>query len=66
MMRSPFKSVRSLLSSSSVFMDSIQSVSTGPSNSVHFCVGDSSMQMSRITRDKMPSVHSCVPGSKHP
>ena len=35
-MRSPLISVSSLLSSSTVFIDSIHSVSTGPSSSSHF------------------------------
>ena len=40
--RSPLMSVRILLSSMTEFMDSIHSVSTGPSNTIHFRSGFSS------------------------
>lgn len=46
---SPLSKVRSLLSSSRVFMDSIHRVSTGPSNSIHFWSGVSSLQTVLIT-----------------
>ena len=65
-MRSPLMSVSSLLSSSTVFIDSIQSVSTGPSSSSHFSSGRSSAQTSRITLARTPSVHSKVCRSYSP
>ena len=66
LMRSPLSSVSSLLSSSSVFMLSIHSVSTGPSNRIHFWSSPSSLHTVRMMRASTPSVHSCVPGSKQP
>ena len=60
LIRSPFSNVRILLSSSRVFIDSIQRVSTGPSNMTHFKSGVSSAQMSRIMRANTPSTHSPV------
>ncbi len=41
--RSPLMSVRTLLSSMTEFMDSIHRVSTGPSNTIHFSSGRSSV-----------------------
>ena len=57
--------VRSL-SASTVFMLSIQSVSTGPSMSSHFSSGFSSAHTSRITLESTPSVHSNVCRSYSP
>mmetsp|Transcript_5801 Transcript_5801/g.17737 ORF Transcript_5801/g.17737 Transcript_5801/m.17737 type:complete len:318 (-) Transcript_5801:1272-2225(-) len=65
-MRSPDSRVSSLLSSSVVFIDSIHSVSTGPSNRIHFWSGDSSLHTVRIMRASTPSCHSCVAESKQP
>mmetsp|Transcript_13821 Transcript_13821/g.40581 ORF Transcript_13821/g.40581 Transcript_13821/m.40581 type:complete len:205 (+) Transcript_13821:6572-7186(+) len=65
-MRSPLMSVRSLLSSRTVFIDSIHSVSTGPSISSHFSSGLSSEHTSRITFARTPSVHSKVCRSYSP
>ena len=64
--RSPLISVSSLLSSSTVFIDSIQSVSTGPSSSSHFSSGFSSAHCSRMTLESTPSVHSNVCRSYSP
>jgi len=65
-MRSPLSSVSSLLSSSRVFILSIQSVSTGPSNRIHFWSELSSLHSVRMMRASTPSCHSCVPSSKDP
>ena len=55
-----------LLSSSTVFMFSIQIASTGPSKSTHWRSGFVFL-MQRRTRDaKMPSCHSCVFASNMP
>ena len=59
-MRSPLMSVSVLLSSMTVFMLSIQSVSTGPSSSSHFSSGLSSRAKPRNTDERMPSAHSIV------
>ena len=59
-MRSPEFSVSILLSSSTVFMDSIQSVSTGPSNTIHFFSFVSMEQTDRMMYDRIPSCHSRV------
>ena len=64
--RSPLRSVSSLLSSSSVFIDSIHSVSTGPSKSTHFWSSPSSRQMVRMSLASTPSDHSCVAASNEP
>eukprot|EP00962_Isochrysis_galbana_P028268 scaffold8907_cov105-Isochrysis_galbana.AAC.5 len=63
-MRSPLIRVSNLLSSSTVFIDSIHRVSTGPSISSHFSSGFSSAHTSRITLASTPSVHSKV-GVRH-
>ena len=55
---SPDNSVKSLLSSKSVFIDSIHSVSTGPSNRIHLKSLDSSLQTIRMIFASTPSVHS--------
>mmetsp|Transcript_24915 Transcript_24915/g.78450 ORF Transcript_24915/g.78450 Transcript_24915/m.78450 type:complete len:293 (-) Transcript_24915:3241-4119(-) len=55
-----------LLSSSTVFIDSIHRVSTGPSISSHFSSGFSSAHTSRITLASTPSVHSKVLRSYSP
>ena len=65
-MRSPLIKVSSLLSSSTVFIDSIHSVSTGPSRSSHFSVRSSCEHTSRITLASTPSVHSKVCRSYSP
>ena len=65
-MRSPLSSVSSLLSSSSVFMLSIHSVSTGPSNRIHFWSGLSSLHTVRMMRARIQSCQSCVASSKEP
>ena len=52
---SPLISVRTLLSSMTEFMDSIQRVSTGPSSKIHFSSGFSSEHAWRITDDSTPS-----------
>mmetsp|Transcript_2367 Transcript_2367/g.7841 ORF Transcript_2367/g.7841 Transcript_2367/m.7841 type:complete len:207 (-) Transcript_2367:5150-5770(-) len=62
LMRSPLARQSVMLSSSTVFMFSIQSASTGPSKTIHwyssFCVV--SVTALRIMVEAMPSVHSCV------
>jgi len=56
--RSPLMRVSTLLSSITEFILSIQRVSTGPSNVIHFSSGFSSVQMeigiqvSKLTKDK--------------
>mmetsp|Transcript_31233 Transcript_31233/g.75410 ORF Transcript_31233/g.75410 Transcript_31233/m.75410 type:complete len:230 (-) Transcript_31233:1446-2135(-) len=59
-MRSPLMSVRSLLSSRTVFIDSIHRVSTGPSIRIHLRSGFSSAHASRMHEERVPSVHSRV------
>ena len=49
-----------LLSSSTVFMFSIHSASTGPSNVTQFLLSVSSLTLSRTSVGTRPSVHSCV------
>lgn len=58
--RSPLISVRTLLSSRTVFIDSIQSVSTGPSRTTHFSFVFSLLQQRRRTAAMIPSDHSRV------
>ena len=62
--RSPLRRVSTLLSSSTVFIDSIQSVSTGPSKIIHLCAADSSLHRRLIMEDKTPSCHSRLPSTK--
>lgn len=64
--RSPLIKVSTLLSSITEFIDSIHSVSTGPSNTSHFWSGFSSAQVCLITLDRTPSVHSLVFRSNSP
>ena len=55
-----------LLSSSTVFIFSIQIASTGPSNMTQFLSDDSSFAHSCMIFAKIPSYHSDVAGSKSP
>jgi len=55
-----------LLSSSTVFMLSIHSVSTGPSNNTHLRSGVASLEHTRMMLASTPSCHSCVLGSNCP
>ena len=52
-----------LLSSSTVFMFSIQIASTGPSSTTHLRFGLWSCAQPRYTTARTPSCHSCVCGS---
>lgn len=45
-----------LLSSSTVFMFSIQTASTGPSNMYHFLLVSAAMAPARMREEKIPSV----------
>eukprot|EP00966_Prymnesium_polylepis_P074557 1730698-Prymnesium_polylepis.1 len=65
-MRSPLMRVRSLLSSSTVFIFSTQIASTGPSRTSQCRRLDSSLDASRNRHDKNPSFQSRVSGSKNP
>ena len=60
LMRSPFARHRVMLSSSTVFMFSIHSASIGPSKTVHFRTGVSSLTARRMMVDARPSCHSWV------
>ena len=60
LMRSPLARQSVMLSSSTVFMDSIQSVSTGPSKTTHWICSVSSTASSRIMVEASPSAHSAV------
>ena len=55
-----------LLSSSTVFMFSIQIASTGPSNTTHLRSGDASRAALRKSTASTPSVHSLDTGSLAP
>ena len=57
---SPFNKVSTLLSSKTVFIDSIHRVSTGPSKTIQRKSVDSSLQSLAIIDDKTPSLHSIV------
>mmetsp|Transcript_27978 Transcript_27978/g.68323 ORF Transcript_27978/g.68323 Transcript_27978/m.68323 type:complete len:218 (+) Transcript_27978:1496-2149(+) len=60
LMRSPLGRHRVLLSSSTVFMFSIQMASMGPSNTINFLSGVVSTLALRMTVEPSPSVHSLV------
>ena len=60
LMRSPFARQSVMLSSSTVFMFSIQMASMGPSKTVHLRSSVSSAQNSRMMVEPRPSVHSPV------
>ena len=49
-----------LLSSNTVFIDSIHNASTGPSNTTQWFSPDSSCTVSLTISANTPSVHSCV------
>ena len=55
-MISPLVKQSFLLSSNTVFMFSIQTASTGPSNTYHFFSKDALFAPVRTSEDKMPSV----------
>lgn len=55
-----------LLSSSTVFMFSIHTASTGPSKQIHFLSGVSDSAQSLISIASTPSDHSCESASKTP
>ena len=55
-----------LLSSSTVFMFSIQIASTGPSKVTQFRLSESSLIACRTSVGTSPSVHSCVVGLTSP
>mmetsp|Transcript_29793 Transcript_29793/g.97522 ORF Transcript_29793/g.97522 Transcript_29793/m.97522 type:complete len:222 (-) Transcript_29793:388-1053(-) len=55
-----------LLSSSTVFMFSIHSASTGPSNTIHVRSSPASRAAARMMVDASPSDHSSVSGSNSP
>ena len=68
-MISPLTRHSFLLSSSTVFMDSIQSASTGPSKMIQCESGLPALLSEAALRTSsaaMPSAHSCVTGSKDP
>ena len=60
LMRSPLGRHSVQLSSSTVFMFSIQMASTGPSNTTHFLSGSVSATALRMRVEPRPSVHSLV------
>jgi hypothetical protein len=66
MIRSPFKRVKILLLSKTVFKLSIQKVSTGPSRIIHFSVLVVSLQISYIILARTPVNHSPVLASTYP
>mmetsp|Transcript_24998 Transcript_24998/g.71875 ORF Transcript_24998/g.71875 Transcript_24998/m.71875 type:complete len:207 (-) Transcript_24998:4357-4977(-) len=66
LMRSPLDKQSILLSSSTVFMFSIHTASTGPSSMTHCLLLCSAVAAKRTAKAKMPSVHSCVFSSKSP
>jgi len=66
LMRSPLGRQSVQLSSSTVFMFSIQMASTGPSKTTHFLSGVVSATAERISVDPRPSVHSLVIGLYSP
>jgi hypothetical protein len=55
-----------LLSSSSEFIESIHSESTGPSTTIHFSSPCSENEHSRIAFESTPSAHSLVTGLNAP
>ena len=65
-MRSPDASVSSLLSSSTVFSDSIHSVSTGPSHVIHVLYGSVRLLYFCHVAAKMPVSHSPLSASVCP
>mmetsp|Transcript_162917 Transcript_162917/g.522390 ORF Transcript_162917/g.522390 Transcript_162917/m.522390 type:complete len:210 (+) Transcript_162917:614-1243(+) len=66
LMRSPLERQSILLSSSTVFMFSIQMASTGPSKFTHFLLSEESETASRTKRATKPSFHSPVFTLKQP
>lgn len=68
LMRSPLARQSVMLSSSTVFMFSIQSASTGPSKTTHWYSSFSVVRPTavRIIVEAMPSVHSCVSALNSP
>ena len=65
-MRSLEASVSILLSSMTVFMDSIHSASMSPSSTIHWCLLTLLLDMSRKVTDMRPSFHSRVAGWRLP
>mmetsp|Transcript_13734 Transcript_13734/g.31762 ORF Transcript_13734/g.31762 Transcript_13734/m.31762 type:complete len:221 (-) Transcript_13734:5376-6038(-) len=66
LMRSPLGRHSVRLSSSTVFMFSIQTASTGPSKTIHLRSGEVSLLAVRMMVDPRPSVHSLVSRLKLP
>ena len=66
LMRSPLERQSILLSSSTVFMFSIHSASTGPSKMIQLKASLSSCTDMRTSVGTRPSVHSCVTGLTSP